>query len=203
MTFEGSPNRSNGSTEPSSGARGKPGGTRRLTPAQWVNDLAEMHIVLARTTRAESVAVLNQILADTMTLRDLYNKYPGQTSGASLYELHLLFDRHHEEQAELVDAIVERIQALGGISIAMASDVAETTMLVRPPPDCEEASLQLAQLIDAHERVAYGARVAAWRAGALGDDGTHDLLVSDVMRTNERQVWFVLQQLQRNRSPEQ
>ena len=131
----GSANRSNGSTEPSSGASDKLGGAWRPTPTQWVNDLAEMHIVLARTTRAESVTVLNQILADTMTLRDLYKKYPGQTLGATLYELHLLFDNHQEEQIELIEAIAEQTQTLGGISIAMASDVAETTMLTRPPQD--------------------------------------------------------------------
>ena len=153
-----------------------------------------MHIVLARATRAESVAALNQILADTMTLRDLYKKHHEQTSDAALY---LTFDKHRSEQEDLIDAIAERIWALGGISIAMAADVAETTMLARPPRDCEGPILPLAQLIDAHERVLYGVRAAACRAAALGDDGTHDLLVSDVIRTNEKQAWSLHEQLRR------
>jgi starvation-inducible DNA-binding protein len=203
MAFEISPSGSNGSIAPSSEADHKPGGARRAAPAQSFDDLADMRIALARKARAESVAALNRILADTMTLRDLYKKHHWQTSGAMFYELHLLFDKHHDEQQELIDAIAERIQTLGGVSIAMAADVAETTMLVRPPRDREKPSLQLVRLIDAHERVLYGVRAAAWRAAQLGDDGTNDLLVSDVLRTNEKQAWFVHEQLQRGRSREQ
>jgi starvation-inducible DNA-binding protein len=157
---------------------------------------SNMRIALARKACEESVMVLNQVLADTMTLRDLYKKHHWQASGAAFYELHLLFDKHHEEQEELVDAIAERIQTLGGVAIAMAADVAETTVVVRPPREREEPSQQLARLIDAHERVLLGVRAAARRTAALGDDGTNDLLVGDVIRTNEKQAWFVREQLQ-------
>jgi starvation-inducible DNA-binding protein len=130
-----------------------------------------------------------------MTLRDLCKKHHWQTSGATLYQLHVLFDNHHDEQENLVCAMAERIQTLGGTSVAMAADVSETTMLVRPPRDREEASRQLARLADAHERVLHAVRSAARRAAELGDDGTNDLLVSEVLRTNEKQAWFVQQLL--------
>jgi len=189
----------NGSIALSTVASDKPGSARRVAPMQSFNDLAEMRISLARKVRAESVAALNLILADTMTLRDLYKKHHWQTSGATFFELHVLFERHHGEQVKLIDAIAERIQTLGGVSIAMAADVVETTMLVRPPRDREEPLLQLVRLVDAHERVLYGVRVAAQRAAMLGDDGTHNLLVSDVIRTNEKQAWFVQEHLRRGR----
>ena len=198
MEIEVSPNGSNGGIRLSSWASSKPGNERRVAPAQPFNELAEMRIALSRDARAESVAVLNQILADTMTLRDLYKKHHWQTSGATFYQLHLLFDKHYDEQTELIDAIAERVQILGGISIAMAADVAEMTTLERPSRDREAPSLQLARLIDAHERVLYGARTAARRAAELGDDGTNDLLVSDVIRTNEKQAWFIQEQVQRS-----
>jgi starvation-inducible DNA-binding protein len=201
MEIEVSPNGSNGGIRLSSWASNKPGNERRLPPTQSFNELADMRIALSRDARAESVAVLNQILADTMTLRDLYKKHHWQTSGATFYELHLLFDKHYDEQAELIDAIAERVQILGGISIAMAADVAEMTTLERPAKDREAPTLQLARLIDAHERVLYGARTAARRATELGDDGTNDLLVSDVIRTNEKQAWFVQEQVQRGCMP--
>jgi starvation-inducible DNA-binding protein len=35
----------------------------------------------------------------------------------------------------------------------------------------------------------------ARQAAAAGDDGTNDLLVSDVIRTNELQVWFLSEHL--------
>ena len=199
MAFEISPNGSNGGITSSSKASDLFGGEQHTVPTQAFNELADVRIALAAKARAESVAMLNQILADTMTLRDLYKKHHWQTSGATFYELHLLFDKHHDEQVELIDAVAERIQTLGGISVAMAADVAETTMLARPPRDREEPSLQLARLIEAHERVLYSARAAARRASEFGDDGTNDLLVSDVIRTNEKQAWFIHELSQRNR----
>jgi len=92
-----------------------------------------MPIALDEKVRAQSAGNLNQLLADTMTLRDLYKKHHWQVAGHTFYSLHLLFDKHHDEQEELVDAIAERIQVLGGVSIAMAADVAETTIVPRPP----------------------------------------------------------------------
>jgi starvation-inducible DNA-binding protein len=105
--------------------------------------------------------------------------------------LHLLFDKHFGEQAELVDQIAERIQMLGGLSYAMAADVAENTNIPRPPKGREEAPVQISRLLTAHEIILQGARASARKATEMGDDGTNDLLVSDVIRTNEMQVWFL------------
>jgi starvation-inducible DNA-binding protein len=143
----------------------------------------------------KSVNALNQILADTMTLRDMYKKHHWQVSGHTFYQLHLLFDKHFEEQSELVDQIAERIQLLGGISIAMAPDVAETTKIERPPRGREEVPVQISRLLEAHELILKESREAAKDADEASDDGTNDLLVSDVIRTNELQVWFVSEHL--------
>lgn len=143
----------------------------------------------------ESVDRLNQILADTMTLRDMYKKHHWQVAGKTFYQLHLLFDKHYDEQVERVDQIAERIQLLGGLSYAMAADVAENTNVPRPPKGREEVPVQISRLLTAHEIVLQGARAAARKASEMGDDGTNDLLVSDVIRTNELQVWFLAEHL--------
>ena len=135
-------------------------------------------------------AQLNQLLADTMTLRDLYKKSHWQVAGPTFYQLHLLFDKHFDEQVELVDSIAERIQLLGGISIAMAHDVAEMTRIERPPRGREAVPAQLSRLLDAHQVIIGQVRKLARRAGELGDDGTNDLVVSEVLRRNELQAWF-------------
>lgn len=153
--------------------------------------LVHMPIALDRTVCQESVDNLNQLLADTMVLRDMYKKHHWQVSGPTFYPLHLLFDKHYEAQNELVDLIAERIQLLGGISIAMAHDVAETTIVPRPPRGREEVPVQISRLLHAHEIVLKEARTMARIAADKGDDGTNDLLVSNVIRTNELQVWFV------------
>src|SRR5205809_5206860 len=150
---------------------------------------------LEEPVRLEMAEQLNQLLADTMTLRDLYKKSHWQVAGPTFYQLHLLFDKHHDEQVELVDAIAERIQLLGGVSIAMAPDVAETTQIERPPRGREEVPVQLSRLLDAHQVIIGETRKLARRASELGDEGTNDLLVSEVLRTNEFQVWFLSEHL--------
>jgi starvation-inducible DNA-binding protein len=153
--------------------------------------LVRMPIALSETACRESVENLNQLLADTITLRDLYKKHHWQVAGSTFYQLHLLFDKHYEEQNALVDAIAERIQLLGGVSIAMAHDVAEMTLVPRPPKGREEAPVQISRLLHGHEIVLKEARAMAHRASEGGDDGTNDLIVSDIIRRNELQVWFV------------
>jgi len=152
-------------------------------------------ISLDNKVRLTSAEKLNQILADTITLRDMYKKHHWQVSGPTFYQLHLLFDKHYGEQAELVDALAERVQTLGGVAIAMAHDVAETTRVNRPPRGREDATVQLFRLIEAHELIIGETREAAEQAAESGDDGTNDLLVSQILRTNEFQVWFLSEQI--------
>jgi starvation-inducible DNA-binding protein len=145
--------------------------------------------------RADMVAKLNQLLADSITLRDMYKKHHWQVAGPTFYQLHLLFDKHFGEQSEIVDTIAERIQLLGGLAIAMSHDVAELTRIERPPRGREEVPVQLSRLLDAHQIIIRQCRELAERADKLGDDGTNDLAVSDVLRTNELQSWFVSEHL--------
>lgn len=158
---------------------------------QPFGQLVKLPIALAESVCKESVDNLNQLLADTITLRDLYKKHHWQVAGPTFYQLHLLFDKHYGEQNELVDQIAERIQLLGGVSLAMAHDVAETTLIPRAPKGREEVPVQISRLLHGHEIVLKEARAMARVAAESGDDGTNDLLVSDVIRGNELQVWFV------------
>jgi starvation-inducible DNA-binding protein len=157
--------------------------------------MAKLPIALDEKVCAQSAENLNQLLADTMTLRDMYKKHHWQAAGHTFYQIHLLFDKHFGEQVDLVDAIAERIQLLGGVSLAMAPDVAETTLVPRPPRGREELPVQLSRLLEAHEIILKEARTFARDASDAGDDGTNDLLVSEVIRTNELQVWFLAEHL--------
>ncbi len=165
---------------------------REIQPFGTLKDLP---LALEGNARTQSVATLNQILAETMTIRDLYKKHHWQMSGATFYALHLLLDKHYEEQSALVDMLAERIMMLGGISIAMAPDVAEMTTIPRPPKGREDVPSQLARLLDAHEIILKAARDGAAAADDAGDDGTNDILVSNVIRTSESQVWFIAEHL--------
>lgn len=162
---------------------------------QAYGELSSLPMALAAEARALSVENLNQVLADTITLRDLYKKHHWQVAGPTFYQIHLLFDKHYKEQAELVDLIAERIQMLGGISLAMAADVAEETNIPRPPRGREELPVQISRLLGAHETILLESRAAARKADENDDPGTNDLLVSQVIRTNEMQVWFLAEHL--------
>lgn len=161
-------------------------------PLQKYGTVAQrLPIGLSEKVRQESVTMLNQMLADTISLRDMYKKHHWQVVGPTFYQLHLLYDKHYEEQSELVDTIAERIQILGGVAVAMAADVAELTSIPRPPKDREEAPVQVSRLLEAHQIMLKNCHDFAKRADESGDDGTNDLIVSEVLRTNEMQVWFV------------
>jgi starvation-inducible DNA-binding protein len=174
---------------------GQPRLGQRGKEVQSYGSLARYPLGLSDQTRAASVEALNQLLADTMALRDLYKKHHWQVSGPTFYSLHLLYDKHYGEQVDLVDALAERVQALGGVCVATAHDVAELTRVERPARGREDVPTQLSRLLEAHELVLTEARSLARAAATAGDDGTNDLVVSSIVRTNEQEVWFLAEHL--------
>jgi len=173
----------------------KPVEHQRAEEIQPFGKIARLPIALDLQVCASSIENLNQLLADTMTLRDLYKKHHWQVTGHTFYQLHLLFDKHHTEQDDIVDEIAERVQLLGGVSLAMGADVAETTGIPRPSRGKEPVPVQISRLLEAHEIVLKEARAMARQATEMADDVTNDLLVSRVIRTNELQVWFLAEHL--------
>ena len=153
-------------------------------------------LAMEASAAAASVDNLNQLLADTLTLGSLYKKHHWQASGPHFYSIHLLFDKHYEEQEALSDILAERIQTLGGVSIAMAHDVAEVSMIPRCPKGREDTETQVKRLLQAHEVILLEARAMAREAEEHGDLGTNDIIVSNLIRLNELQVWFVVEHIQ-------
>lgn len=162
---------------------------------QEYGTVIRLPIGIEKESCLKSVNALNKVLADTITIRDMYKKHHWQVAGHTFYQLHLLFDKHYEEQTELVDILAERIQRLGGIALAMAADVAEETNIERPPRGREEAPVQISRLLEAHEIILKESRKYAKDAEENEDDGTNDVLVSNIIRVNERHVWFIAEHL--------
>ncbi|HSY67616.1 MAG TPA: DNA starvation/stationary phase protection protein [Edaphobacter sp.] len=157
--------------------------------------IEDMPHPLSATVRADMVARLNQLLADSITLRDMYKKHHWQVSGPTFYQLHLLFDKHFDEQLEMVDTIGERVQLLGGVTIAMGADAGETSRIPHPPRGREEVPVQISRLLEAHKLIIQSCLDIAEAASKAGDQGTNDLVVSDILRPNELQSWFLSQHL--------
>lgn len=161
------------------------------TILQDFGSLANVRIGLSAEVRAQGVHALNRLLAHTMAIRDAYKKAHWQTSGATFHQLHLLFDKHYGEQVLIMDAIAERVQTLGGVTFALAQDVVDESSIARAPRGRESALAQLSRLLDAHETILLEARPLARAAAEMGDDGSNDLIVSQVVRSNELQSWFI------------
>src|SRR5689334_9746921 len=162
---------------------------------QRFDQLVDMPIGLSADVRGEMAHRLNRVLADTRVLYDLYKKTHWLMRGHTFYQLHLLMDKHAEEQEELIDLLAERIQTLGAIAVGDGRHVAELTSIPRPPDGAEEVPSMLSRLLEAHELIIDEARKLAGRADDLDDQSSNDILVSDVLRTNELQVWFVAEHL--------
>jgi starvation-inducible DNA-binding protein len=162
---------------------------------QAFGTVRQFPLALSYKTRMYSCQRLNQLLADSQVLYALYKKHHWLMRGATFYQLHLLLDKHADEQLALVDKIAERVQTLGGIAVGDPRHVAEFTKVPRPPDGCEEVPAMLSRLLEAHELILGDAHDAAARVAELGDDGSNDLLVSDVIRTGELQAWFLAEHL--------
>jgi starvation-inducible DNA-binding protein len=162
---------------------------------QEFGTVRQFPVALSWESRMYSCQRLNQVLADTQILYSLYKKHHWLMRGITFYQLHLLLDKHAGEQLTLVDTIAERVQTLGGIALGDPRHVAEVTRVPRPPDGAEEVPAMLSRLLEAHELILSDAHDAAARVAELGDDGTNDVLVSDVIRTGEMQAWFLAEHL--------
>jgi starvation-inducible DNA-binding protein len=190
-TAEGNGSHRNGGSRSRSVASAQPRLGQRGEEIQRFGSLRQLPIALSAEARGESCQLLNEILADTMVLTALYKKSHWNAVGPTFYQLHLLFDKHYEEQAELVDMLAERVQMLGGISVGDPRHAAELTTIPRPPDGAEEVPVVLDRLLDAHETILEKVRAGIDRTEQSGDWGSNDLLMSDCLRTNEMQVWFI------------
>jgi starvation-inducible DNA-binding protein len=191
-------------TSGASSTNGK-GSSRKVSPQprlgqtapeiQRYGTLRQLPIALSAEARAESCQLLNEILSDSMVLAALYKKAHWNAAGPTFYQLHLLFDKHYEEQVELVDALAERVQMLGGISVGDPRHAAELTSIPRPPDGAEEVPVVISRLLDAHETILEKVRDGIDKTEESKDMGTNDLLMGDVLRRHEMQVWFVAEHL--------
>jgi starvation-inducible DNA-binding protein len=164
---------------------------QRAPELQKFGTLRLLPIALSAEARGQSAQLLNEILADTTILYALYKKHHWLVAGPTFYQLHLLFDKHAEEQLELIDLLAERVQSLGGIAVGDPRHAAELTTIERPPDGAEEVPVMIDRLLEAHETIIEKVRDGLDATEKNKDLGTNDLLMGDVLRRHELQVWFL------------
>ncbi len=165
--------------------------TKADRPVQKFGTTRQLPIGLTASVRSDSCRILNVILADTMVLYAMYKKHHWLVAGPTFYQLHLLFDKHAAEQLDLIDLLAERVQSLGGIAVGDPRHAAELTTIERPPDGAEDVPGMISRLLRAHETVIAKVRKAIEDTESSRDWGSNDLLMSDLLRRHELQVWFV------------
>ena len=158
---------------------------------QRYGTLRKLPIGLPDDARRESCELLNEILADSMVLYSMYKKHHWLVAGPTFYQLHLLFDKHAEEQNEIIDVVAERVQSLGGIAVGDPRHAAELTTIPRPPDGAEEVGVMIDRTLAAHELIIKKVRAGIKTTEESEDWSSNDILMSDVLRRNELQVWFI------------
>ena len=158
---------------------------------QHFGQLRQFPVALSYDARMYSCERLNQVLADTQILYALYKKHHWLVAGPTFYQLHLLFDKHAEEQTEIIDLLAERVQSLGGIAVGDPRHAAELTTIDRAPDGAEDVPAMIHRTLDAHETILEKVRDAIDKTEKNSDWGSNDLLMGDVLRRNELQVWFI------------
>ena len=158
---------------------------------QAFGELRSLPIALPGKAKTSSCTLLNEILADSMILYALYKKHHWLVAGPTFYQLHLLFDKHAEEQLAIIDVLAERVQSLGGIAVGDPRHAAELTTIERAPDGAEEVSVMIDRTLRAHETIIGKVRKGIKTTETSEDWGTNDLLMGDVLRTHELQVWFI------------
>jgi len=138
-----------------------------------------------------STAILQSILANTIFIYSLYKKYHWHVVGKDFYEYHLLFDKHAEQQLPIIDAVAERLRTLGEIAPGMPQDIIKNSTLKEPSGATQDPVIMVNNLLKIHEAYIQEVRGAIEITNTSGDEGTNDLLVSDVLRVHELQTWFI------------
>ncbi len=146
-----------------------------------------------RVARALSCELLNRLLADSMILHDHYKTYHWLLKGHASRELQLLLDKHSAEQRELIDLIVERVQALGGVATGPLP-VPELAVTAGPPKGEKQVAVLLSRLVEAHELI-IGRTQDAITATATSQDGGTNELLRTVLARHEQQVSSVAEYL--------
>lgn len=183
------------STMPQASQTSQPWLHQQGTEIQKFGTVRQFPLGLSSDARMYSCERLNRCLADSQILYSLYKKHHWLMRGGTFYQLHLLLDKHAAEQLVLIDTVAERVQTLGGTSVSDPRHVAEITAIPRPPDGVENVPAMLSRLLEAHETILTDAHDAAGRVAGMGDDGTNDLFVSQVIRTGELQAWFLAEHL--------
>jgi starvation-inducible DNA-binding protein len=157
-----------------------------------IDSRAVTRLTASETQSYATVAILEELLAQSIHLRDLYKSARRQTADVQHRQLHELFDVHYKEQMRLVDVLIDRIRMLGGSGSVFAGDIVKDARCPCLHLDRKAAFRLVVGLLDAHESVLN----AAQPTRVSGDHkSARDFAIGQVVLSNHQQSWSLSEQL--------
>jgi starvation-inducible DNA-binding protein len=139
--------------------------------------------------REDIAAGLSRVLADTYTPYLKTHNFHWNVTGPMFQTLHLMFEQHYTELAAAVDAVAERIRALG-VAAPGTYKQFSTLSTIREEDGVPKAAEMIRLLVDGHEAVARTARSVFTTAEQANDQPTCDLLTQR-MQIHEKTAWML------------
>jgi starvation-inducible DNA-binding protein len=139
--------------------------------------------------RAKVAEGLSRVLADTYTLYLKTHNFHWNVEGPMFPVLHGMFEQQYTELAGAVDAIAERIRALGRPAPGSYAAYAKLAA-VREASGREKAKDMIRALAQDQETVARTARAALATAQVAGDEPTADLMI-ERLQVHEKAAWML------------
>jgi starvation-inducible DNA-binding protein len=151
--------------------------------------MADINIGISPEQRQAIAEGLSRLLADTYTLYLKTHNFHWNVTGPMFNTLHLMFEGQYTELATAVDAIAERIRALGFAAPGTYSEYQKLSSIAETPgvPKAEE---MIALLVEGQEAVTRTARSIFPIVDAAHDEPTADLLTQR-MQVHEKNAWML------------
>jgi starvation-inducible DNA-binding protein len=138
-----------------------------------------------------SIALLETILSDEMTLYVKTRKFHWNVSGESFMEIHKLFQAQYAELEEIIDLVAERINKLGGKTIGTMKEFLHNKRLKESPGKYPSQKEMMKDLLDDYESLIVLLRKDIDVSTDKNKDaGTTDFLTG-IMEQHETTAWIL------------
>jgi starvation-inducible DNA-binding protein len=132
---------------------------------------------------------LSHLLADTYTLYLKTHNFHWNVKGPMFQTLHLMFETQYNELALAVDAIAERIRALGYPAPGSYAEYSKLSS-IKEAKGVPAATKMIAELVAGQEAVVRTARKVFPLVENASDEPTADLLTQR-MQIHEKTAWML------------
>jgi len=159
------------------------------------NTAPQINIGISTEDRAAIAEGLSKLLADTYTLYLTTHNFHWNVTGPQFNTLHQMFMTQYTELWTSVDAIAERIRALGHYAPGSYSQFQSLSSVPDVPKDPPSANEMIRLLVTGHEAVARTARSMFGKVDDASDEPTADLLTQR-LDVHEKTAWMLRSMLE-------